>query len=133
MTDVFEIVNKDLLGRTGKLYTPHGIVETPAVMPVINPNLRLIEPKELRRYGAQMLITNSYIIYKSERWHEEALKNGLHSMLGFDGPIMTDSGSFQLSVYGSMEVTNARSSLSSGTSALTSACPWISRHHRTCR
>jgi len=106
MPDVFEITNKDLLGRTGKLYTPHGVVETPTVMPVINPNLRLIEPKELRRYGAQMLITNSYIIYKSERWHDEALKHGLHSMLGFDGPIMTDSGAFQLSVYGSIEVTN---------------------------
>jgi tRNA-guanine family transglycosylase len=36
MTDVFEITNKDLLGRTGKLYTPHGAVETPTVMPVIN-------------------------------------------------------------------------------------------------
>ncbi len=106
MTDVFEITNKDLLGRTGKLYTPHGTVETPAVMPVINPNLRLIEPGELKRYGAQMLITNSYIIYKSEKWHERALKDGLHSMLGFDGPIMTDSGAFQLSVYGSVDVTN---------------------------
>ncbi len=106
MTDVFEITNKDLLGRTGKLYTPHGIVETPTVMPVINPNLRLIEPNELKRYGAQMLITNSYIIYKSERWHDKALSQGLHSMLGFDGPIMTDSGAFQLSVYGSIEVNN---------------------------
>jgi 7-cyano-7-deazaguanine tRNA-ribosyltransferase len=106
MTDVFEITNKDLLGRTGKLYTPHGIVETPTVMPVINPNLRLIEPKELKRYGAQMLITNSYIIYKSEKWRDEALKHGLHSMLDFGGPIMTDSGAFQLSVYGSVDVTN---------------------------
>ncbi len=106
MTDVFEITNKDLLGRTGKLYTPHGIVETPTVMPVINPNLRLIEPKELKHYGAQMLITNSYIIYKSEKWRDDALKRGLHSMLDFDGPVMTDSGAFQLSVYGSVEVTN---------------------------
>lgn len=106
MTDVFEITNKDLLGRTGKLYTPHGIVETPTVMPVINPNLRLIKPEELKRYGAQMLITNSYIIYKSEKWHDAALKQGLHAMLGFDGPIMTDSGAFQLSVYGSVDVNN---------------------------
>lgn len=106
MTDVFEIVSKDLLGRTGRLYTPHGVVDTPTVMPVINPNLRLIEPKELKRYGAQMLITNSYIIYRSEKFREDALKRGLHAMLDFDGPIMTDSGSFQLSVYGSVEVTN---------------------------
>ena len=106
MSDVFEITEKDLLGRIGKLYTPHGIVETPTVMPVINPNLRLIEPRELKRYGAQMLITNSYIIYRTERLREAALAKGLHEMLDFDGPIMTDSGSFQLSVYGSVEVDN---------------------------
>ncbi len=106
MASDFEITGKDLLGRTGKLYTPHGIVETPTVMPVINPNLMLIEPGEMRKYGAQMIITNSYIIYKSERWHGEALRRGLHAMLGFDGPIMTDSGAFQLSVYGSVDVTN---------------------------
>jgi 7-cyano-7-deazaguanine tRNA-ribosyltransferase len=106
MPDVFEIVDKDLMGRIGRFYTPHGVVETPTVMPVINPNLRLIEPSELRKYGAQMLITNSYIIYRTERLREAALAQGLHAMLGFDGPIMTDSGSFQLSVYGSVEVDN---------------------------
>ncbi|AFD00249.1 archaeosine tRNA-ribosyltransferase [Methanocella conradii HZ254] len=106
MANIFEITDKDLLGRIGKLYTPHGVVETPTVMPVINPNLMLIEPGEMGRYGAQMLITNSYIIYKSERWHDAAVKQGLHSMLGFNGPIMTDSGAFQLSIYGSVEVTN---------------------------
>ena len=106
MPDVFEIVDKDLMGRIGRLYTPHGVVETPTVMPVINPNLRLIEPAELRKYGAQMLITNSYIIYRTERLRQAALSQGLHAMLGFDGPIMTDSGSFQLSVYGSVEVDN---------------------------
>jgi hypothetical protein len=106
MPDVFEIVDKDLMGRIGRFYTPHGVVETPTVMPVINPNLRLIEPADLRKFGAQMLITNSYIIYRTERLREAALSKGLHSMLGFDGPIMTDSGSFQLSVYGSVEVDN---------------------------
>ncbi|HMK45030.1 MAG TPA: tRNA guanosine(15) transglycosylase TgtA [Methanocella sp.] len=106
MPDVFEIAGKDLLGRIGRLYTPHGIVETPTVMPVINPNLRLIEPAELKKFGAQMLITNSYIIYRTERLRGVALEKGLHQMLNFDGPIMTDSGSFQLSVYGSVEVDN---------------------------
>ncbi len=55
MSDVFEIVDKDLMGRIGRLYTPHGVVETPTVMPVINPNLRLIEPggaAEVRRADA---------------------------------------------------------------------------------
>jgi 7-cyano-7-deazaguanine tRNA-ribosyltransferase len=75
-------------------------------MPVINPNIQLIPPKEMRNFGAEILITNSYIIYRKEELKHVALEKGLHSFLDFDGPIMTDSGSFQLSVYGSVEVTN---------------------------
>ena len=75
-------------------------------MPVINPNIQLIPPREMRNFGAEILITNSYIIYRKEELKNVALEKGLHGLLGFDGPIMTDSGSFQLSVYGSVEVTN---------------------------
>lgn len=106
MSAIFEILDKDAGGRIGKLRTPHGIVETPTVMPVINPNIQLISPKEMRSFGAEILITNSYIIYRKEELRSVALEKGLHELLGFDGPIMTDSGSFQLSVYGSVEVTN---------------------------
>lgn len=106
MSAIFEILDKDAGGRIGKLRTPHGIVETPTVMPVINPNIQLISPKEMRSFGAEILITNSYIIYRKEELRSIALEKGLHELLEFDGPIMTDSGSFQLSVYGSVEVTN---------------------------
>ncbi|WP_367344396.1 tRNA guanosine(15) transglycosylase TgtA [Methanomethylovorans sp.] len=106
MTSRFEILHKDAAGRIGKLTTAHGVVETPTVMPVINPNIQTIKPSEMRDFGAQMLITNSYIIYRKEELREKALKKGLHSLLDFDGPIMTDSGSFQLSVYGEVEVSN---------------------------
>ncbi|MDD3042441.1 MAG: tRNA guanosine(15) transglycosylase TgtA [Methanosarcinaceae archaeon] len=106
MAPIFEILDKDAGGRIGRLKTPHGVVETPTVMPVINPNIQLISPKEMRDFGAEILITNSYIIYRKEELREKALKEGLHGLLDFDGPIMTDSGSFQLSVYGSVEVTN---------------------------
>lgn len=106
MSAIFEILDKDAGGRIGKLKTPHGIVETPTVMPVINPNIQLIHPEEMRSFGAEILITNSYIIYRKEELRNVALEKGLHGLLGFDGPIMTDSGSFQLSVYGSVEVTN---------------------------
>ncbi|MBN1133838.1 MAG: tRNA guanosine(15) transglycosylase TgtA [Methanosarcinaceae archaeon] len=106
MSTIFEIVHKDAAGRIGRLTTPHGIVETPTVMPVINPNIQLIKSHEMRGFGAEVLITNSYIIYRRDELRECALKNGLHSLLGFDGPIMTDSGSFQLSIYGEVEVTN---------------------------
>jgi 7-cyano-7-deazaguanine tRNA-ribosyltransferase len=106
MSTIFEILDKDAGGRIGRLRTPHGIVETPTVMPVINPNIQLIPPKEMRSFGAQILITNSYIIYRKEELKSVALEKGLHGLLDFDGPIMTDSGSFQLSIYGSVEVTN---------------------------
>ncbi|AKG92041.1 tRNA-guanine{15} transglycosylase [Geoglobus ahangari] len=102
----FEIVAKDAMGRIGRLQTPHGTVETPALLPVINPNIDFIPAHELRKYGAEMMITNSYIIYRSRNLRERALKKGLHGLLGVDMPVMTDSGSFQLMVYGDVEVTN---------------------------
>ncbi|WP_292388715.1 tRNA guanosine(15) transglycosylase TgtA [Methanosarcina sp. UBA5] len=106
MSAIFEILDKDAGGRIGRLRTPHGTIETPTVMPVINPNIQLIPPKEMRNFGAEVLITNSYIIYRKEELKSVALEKGLHGLMDFDGPIMTDSGSFQLSVYGSVEVTN---------------------------
>lgn len=102
----FEIVAKDAMGRIGKLQTPHGTVETPALLPVINPNIDFIPAPDLKKYGAEILITNSYIIYRSRNLREKALKKGLHSLLGVDMPVMTDSGSFQLMVYGDVEITN---------------------------
>ncbi|MGZ4904473.1 MAG: tRNA guanosine(15) transglycosylase TgtA [Halobacteriota archaeon] len=106
MTERFEVTHKDAFGRIGKFYTPHGVVETPALMPVINPNMGLVTPEEMRQFGASMLITNAYIIYRNPRLKELALLNGVHSLLGFDGPIMTDSGSFQLSTYGNIELSS---------------------------
>ena len=106
MSHIFEIVEKDAAGRIGKLRTPHGVVETPTVMPVINPNIQTIKPSEMKSFGAEILITNSYIIYTRDELREKALKDGLHALLDYDGPVMTDSGSFQLSVYGDVAVVN---------------------------
>ena len=104
---MFELKERDGLARIGKFYTKHGTVETPVLLPVINPNHILISPNEMKeKFRAQMLITNSYIIYKKNELREKALKDGVHSLLGFDGPVMTDSGSFQAYVYGDVEVKN---------------------------
>jgi 7-cyano-7-deazaguanine tRNA-ribosyltransferase len=108
MTSIFEIIHKDLAGRIGRLTTPHGTVETPTIMPVINPNIQTIPAKEMPDFGAQMIITNSYIIYRTDALKQRALNEGVHSLLGFNGPVMTDSGSYQLSVYGDVEVNNAQ-------------------------
>ncbi|MGB3921045.1 tRNA guanosine(15) transglycosylase TgtA, partial [Methanothrix sp.] len=104
MPDRFEILHKDLAGRIGRLSTPHGNVETPLLMPVVNPHLPLIPPEELALMGAGMIITNSYIINQDQELRIKAIERGLHDLLGFSGPIMTDSGAFQLSVYGDIDV-----------------------------
>ena len=56
--------------------------------------------------GVEALITNAYIFSQSRQYRQRALDEGLHKVLDFDGVIMTDSGSFQLSVYGQVSVTN---------------------------
>jgi len=103
---IFEIRNADAAGRLGELEIPRAdaTVETPALLPVVNPHLRTIEPREMAAMGAQMLITNSYVFYGSDEYREAALEEGLHSVLDFEGPIMTDSGSFQLAEYGEIDV-----------------------------
>ncbi len=107
MIKAFEITAKDALGRTGRLKTAHGTLETPTLLPVVNPNINAEPTQLLKRVGAQGLITNAYIVYRSPELKERALSGGIHEMLGFDGPVMCDSGSYQLSVYGDIEVTNS--------------------------
>ena len=101
----FEIIARDGQARLGKLHTAHGILETPCLLPVINPNIRTIEPREMwDRYGIQALITNSYVIWKHDNLKEKALAEGVHSLIDYPGVIMTDSGTFQSYVYGDVEV-----------------------------
>ena len=101
----FEIAARDGRSRIGKIHTAHGVLETPALLPVINPNIRTIEPREMwDRYGIQGLITNSYIIWKHDELKEHAVSKGVHDLLNFPGVIMTDSGTFQSYVYGDVEV-----------------------------
>jgi 7-cyano-7-deazaguanine tRNA-ribosyltransferase len=101
---MFELKERDGLARICRLSTKHGDVETPALMPVINPNKQLVKTEELKALGAEIVITNAYIIKRS--YGDLACEKGLHNLLGFDGPIMTDSGTFQSHVYGSVETTN---------------------------
>lgn len=108
MRDHFELRDLDAGGRIGELQIPRAglTVETPALLPVINPNLITISPRRLAdEFGAELLITNSYIIHSTDSLRERALEEGLHELLDFPGAIMTDSGSFQLSEYGEITVT----------------------------
>ncbi len=102
---VFEIKDRAAGGRIGILHTPHGKVTTPTLLPVVNPNLDLIPPKEMRQmFGTEIIITNSYILRQSATLKERVLREGVHKVLDWDGPIMTDSGTFQSYMYGSVDV-----------------------------
>ncbi|MEM3549568.1 MAG: tRNA guanosine(15) transglycosylase TgtA [Candidatus Bathyarchaeia archaeon] len=100
----FQVKERDLLARIGKLETKSGIIETPSLLPVVNPALQVIPPSKIRRqFGFEALITNAYILKK--RFKDEPIKSGVHTFLGFEGAIMTDSGAYQILVYGDVETT----------------------------
>ena len=101
----FEIKERDAAGRLCKFTTKHGAVTTPNLLPVINPNKMMIPPKEMKkRFGTEILITNSYIIYKDAKRRKQALEQGVHKLIDFSGSIMTDSGTFQSYVYGDVKL-----------------------------
>ncbi len=100
----FEVKERDLLARIGRLKTKSGTVETPLLFPVINPAVQPVPPRRIREeFGFDALITNAYILKK--RFQNQPAEKGLHKFLGFDGVIMTDSGAYQILVYGDIETT----------------------------
>jgi 7-cyano-7-deazaguanine tRNA-ribosyltransferase len=104
---VFEVLERDGLARRGRLETPHGPIETPALLPVVHPDpaRQPVPPSEMRaRLGIRAVITSAYITWRTPPLREVAEREGIHALLGFDGPIMTDSGAFQQHAYGSVEV-----------------------------
>jgi 7-cyano-7-deazaguanine tRNA-ribosyltransferase len=102
----FEVKDKDLLARIGRLKTKSGTVETPLLFPVINPNIQLVSPRRLKDdFGFEAVITNAYILKK--RFQNKPIEQGLHKFLDFDGIVMTDSGAYQILVYGGVEVSQA--------------------------
>jgi 7-cyano-7-deazaguanine tRNA-ribosyltransferase len=101
----FEIKEKDLLARIGKLRTKSGVVETPLLFPVINPAIQPIPPKKIKEeFGFEALITNAYILKKN--FQNQPIEKGLHKFLDFDGVIMTDSGAYQILVYGDIGISS---------------------------
>jgi 7-cyano-7-deazaguanine tRNA-ribosyltransferase len=99
----FEIRERDLCARIGRLKTKSGTIETPLLLPVVNPTVQSIPPETMHEsFGCEALITNAYIIKK--HYEKEAIQKGIHGLLNFDGVIMTDSGAYQILVYGNVEV-----------------------------
>ena len=101
---MFEIKKCDLAGRIGILHTNHGKVETPAFVPVIHPVKQTIPTKKIRELGFDLVITNAYIT--RNHYGDDAIKRGIHNIIDFDGPVMTDSGGYQVLEYGDVDVSH---------------------------
>lgn len=104
---MLELLRRDGLARMCSLETPGGTLETPCLLPVINPRIGTISPRDLYdEFGIKALMTNSYIIRNDPRLKERALSVGVHGLLDFPGIIMTDSGTFQSYMHGEVDVGN---------------------------
>lgn len=93
----FELVAQEGEARAGVLKTAHGEVRTPVFMPVgTKASVKSVDPDELRALGAEIVLANSYHLHF--RPGEELIEElgGLHGFMGWPGPILTDSGGFQV-------------------------------------
>ncbi len=99
MTFAFEVhhVDESSAARVATFTTPHGGVETPAFMPVgTQGTVKGVDPGRLRETGAQMILANTYHLTLRPGEQSVAALGGLHAFMGWDGPILTDSGGFQV-------------------------------------
>lgn len=95
----FDVTENDqeTVARNGRFYTPHGIIETPVFAPVgTQATVKAIKPDDLADMDATLILSNTYHLYLrpgDELIHE---LGGLHTFMNWDGPILTDSGGFQV-------------------------------------
>jgi len=93
----FELIRTDGSARLGRMRTPHGSVETPAFMPVATQgSVKSLTPADLTAAGAQIVLANTYHLLLRPGPELVRELGGLHRFMGWDGPILTDSGGFQV-------------------------------------
>jgi queuine tRNA-ribosyltransferase len=93
----FRIDAVDGAARAGELETPHGLVRTPAFMPVgTQGTVKSLSPEELEEMGARMVLGNTYHLYLRPGHELVEEMGGLHAFMRWDGPILTDSGGYQV-------------------------------------
>jgi len=104
MASHFTVIKTDSTGaRLGRLVTGHGVVETPAFMPVgTQGTVKAMSPRDLKEMGCQILLGNTYHLYLRPGAELIRELGGLHRFMSWDGPILTDSGGYQVFSLGAM-------------------------------
>src|SRR5690349_13553157 len=97
MADAYTLNAADGAARAGVVHTAHGDVPTPAFMPVgTKASVKTVDPDELRGLGTTILLGNTYHLHFRPGEDLIAELGGLHRFMAWDGPILTDSGGFQV-------------------------------------
>ncbi len=97
MTFTFTLEAEHGMARAGVLDTPHGPIQTPVFAPVgTQAAVKAVEPRELRELGATLVLANTYHLHLRPGDELIADLGGLHRFMAWDGPILTDSGGFQV-------------------------------------
>ena len=97
MTFHFELEAEQGMARAGRFHTPHGTIQTPIFAPVgTQATVKAVPPRDLHEMGAQLVLANTYHLHL--RPGDELIRDlgGLHRFMAWDGPILTDSGGFQV-------------------------------------
>ena len=95
----FELLKQDRTSaaRRGRLTTPHGAVETPAFMPVgTRGSVKGLTPQQIHDTGSQIILANTYHLLLRPGVETVEALGDLHGLMGWDGPILTDSGGYQV-------------------------------------
>jgi queuine tRNA-ribosyltransferase len=96
-TPFFELLATDGAGRSGVIHTPHGDLQTPLFAPVgTQASVKAITPEQLQQIGATLVLANAYHLYLRPGDERIAALGGLHEFMSWNGPLLTDSGGFQI-------------------------------------
>jgi queuine tRNA-ribosyltransferase len=99
----FQLMRTDGRARRGQLSLAHGVVQTPAFMPVgTHGAVKAVSPADLREIGAHIVLSNTFHLWLRPGLEVIGLHGGLHRFMGWDGPILTDSGGYQVFSLGAL-------------------------------